>query len=34
MQLYDMTLSGNCYKARLLLSFLGIDYDLRSNGAI
>ncbi|RVA68129.1 glutathione S-transferase N-terminal domain-containing protein, partial [Mesorhizobium sp. M7A.F.Ca.CA.001.11.2.1] len=24
--LYDYELSGNCYKLRLLMSFLGIDY--------
>ena len=27
MRLYDVELSGNCYKARLLLSLLGIDYE-------
>lgn len=24
--LYDYELSGNCYKLRLLMSFLGIEY--------
>lgn len=28
MKLYDLELSGNCYKARLLLAFLGIEYEL------
>jgi len=28
MKLYDYILSGNCYKVRLLLRFLGIDCDL------
>ncbi len=27
MKLYDHPLSGNCYKARLLLSHLGLDYE-------
>jgi len=27
MKLYDHPLSGNCYKARLILSHLGIDYE-------
>lgn len=27
LQLYDFPLSGNCYKIRLLLSMLGIDYQ-------
>ena len=27
MKLYDHPLSGNCYKARLLLSHLGVDYE-------
>ncbi len=27
MKLYDMALSGNCYKVRLLLSMLGLDYE-------
>ncbi len=26
-KLYDYELSGNCYKLRLLMSFLGLDYD-------
>lgn len=26
LKLYDYELSGNCYKLRLLLSFLGVDY--------
>ena len=26
-KLYDHPLSGNCYKVRLLLSHLGIEYD-------
>lgn len=29
MQLYDLELSGNCYKVRLFLAFLGQAYDLR-----
>ena len=29
MRLYDYVLSGNCYKIRLLLSFLGLDYEKR-----
>ncbi len=28
MKLYDMHFSGNCYKVRLLLSFLQLDYQL------
>ena len=28
MKLYDLELSGNCYKVRLFLSFLGLKYDL------
>lgn len=27
MQLYDYVLSGSCYKVRLFLSILGLDYD-------
>lgn len=27
MKLYDYVLSGNCYKIRLLMSFLGLDYE-------
>lgn len=27
LKLYDYELSGNCYKLRLLLSFLGVKYD-------
>ena len=27
MKLYDLELSGNCYKVRLLLSALGLDYE-------
>ena len=27
MKLYDHPLSGNCYKARLLLSHLGVEYE-------
>jgi glutathione S-transferase len=27
MRLYDMTLSGNCYKVRLLLSMFGLEYE-------
>ena len=27
MKLYDMALSGNCYKVRLMLALLGLDYD-------
>ncbi len=27
MKLYDLARSGNCYKVRLLLSILGIDYE-------
>lgn len=30
MKLYDLELSGNCYKIRLLLAFLGLDYELRA----
>jgi glutathione S-transferase len=30
MKLYDYELSGNCYKIRLLLNFLGIDYETRA----
>ncbi len=29
MKLYDLELSGNCYKVRLLLALLGLDYELR-----
>ena len=29
MLLYDSPISGNCYKARLLLAHLGIDYERR-----
>ena len=28
MKLYDLELSGNCYKIRLFLAFLGQDYEL------
>ena len=28
MILYNIALSGNCHKVRLMLSFLGIDYAL------
>lgn len=28
LKLYDLTLSGNCYKVRLLLSLLGLEYEL------
>lgn len=28
LKLYDLTLSGNCYKARLMLSLLGLDHEL------
>lgn len=28
MKLYDSPISGNCHKARMLLSVLGIDYEL------
>jgi glutathione S-transferase len=28
--LYDYPLSGNCYKVRLLLSFLALDHEIRS----
>lgn len=27
MKLYDLDLSGNCHKVRMLLSFLGVDYE-------
>lgn len=27
MMLYDMALSGNCYKVRLMMALLGLDYD-------
>lgn len=27
LKLYDFTLSGNCYKVRLFLSLLGLDYE-------
>ena len=27
MKLYDLELSGNCYKVRLFLAFLGLDYE-------
>lgn len=27
MKLYDAPSSGNCHKARMMLSFLGLDYD-------
>ena len=27
MKLYDFTLSGNCYKIRMMLAMLGIDYE-------
>jgi len=30
MILYDLELSGNCYKIRLMLAFLGLDYELKS----
>lgn len=30
MKLYDLELSGNCYKIRLLLAFLGLEYELRA----
>lgn len=30
MQLYDLERSGNCYKIRLFLSILGIDYERRA----
>jgi len=30
MELYDLEPSGNCYKIRLLLALLGIDYELKS----
>ena len=29
MKLYDFELSGNCYRARLFLSLLGLQYELR-----
>lgn len=28
MKLYDLDISGNCYRVRLLLSLLGVEYDL------
>lgn len=28
LKLYDLTLSGNCYKARLMLSLLGLEHEL------
>ncbi len=28
LKLYDFTLSGNCYKARLMLSILGLEHEL------
>lgn len=28
LKLYDVTLSGNCHKARLMLSLLGLEYEL------
>src|SRR5689334_23042260 len=28
LKLYDMALSGNCYKIRLMLSFLDLKYEL------
>ena len=28
LKLYDLTLSGNCYKVRLMLSLLGLEYEL------
>ncbi len=28
LKLYDVTLSGNCHKARLMLSLLGLDHEL------
>ncbi|MEM1399885.1 MAG: glutathione S-transferase family protein [Pseudomonadota bacterium] len=30
LRLYDYTLSGSCYKVRLLLDFLGLDYEKRA----
>ncbi len=30
MKLYDYELSGNCYKVRLLLNMLGLDYETRA----
>lgn len=32
LRLYDYTASGSCYKVRLLLNFLGLDYETRSVG--
>ncbi len=29
MKLYDLDLSGNCYKVRLMMALLGLDYDLQ-----
>ena len=26
-QIYDFELSGNCHKIRMLLAFLGLDYE-------
>lgn len=31
-RLYDYTLSGSCYKVRLLLGFLGLDYEAKGIG--
>ena len=28
MKLYDLDISGNCYRVRLLLSLLGVEYEL------
>ena len=30
MKLYDMTLSGNCYKVRLLCSLIGLEYQIQT----
>ncbi len=30
LRLYDYDLSGNCYKARLLLAILGVDYERKN----
>ena len=30
MKLYDMTLSGNCYKVRLLCSLIGLQYQIQT----
>jgi len=30
MILYDLELSGNCYKIRLMLAFLGLNYELKA----